>query len=440
MSLRLHLSVPCVRSFSTTASAFAVKGAKQKQSYKNKNSSGKKRRGPGSNKYFLDAVSHSNLHKKADAAVLEDLGKLTISEDGTLAFGSLVRYPSHILKTLYRFGSFQKTQFNEIHPEPLSVIRESTTGKLWDFLNSSVETSSKSNRLIITGDSGVGKSTAIAQFQALSKTKGSVVIPFTNLDSLLDGSSDFVFDQTSQKYSQPMANAKLLKKVRTGNEEELKEIKLENQDLSAWKTGDVTPETSLYEFLQLARSQKLKWNSGAVLEFAVKVLSEQVKYPVYLTVDNLSAFPKTPFTAYRNTSNEPLYFGDFQLASLITDLASGFRSFKKGGVVMATSGIHGEFDQTIPAVCGLVKPDPYSTQFQFDDVFAKKLVSNGGVKHLAVENLTLEESEVLVNFLVDSQVIPEEDGDLTRLAQAKYFLSGNGNPLALYKSCVLAYM
>lgn len=113
--------------------------------------------------------------------------------------------------------SFKPNQFNELFSNPTTLIRPIEDSKILKFYNSSLSNPSKNNRLILTGGKGVGKSTILSHFQALSVSNPSILLPISNADLLVDGSNDFKLNSETNLYDQPMFTKKFLKKFKNLN-------------------------------------------------------------------------------------------------------------------------------------------------------------------------------------------------------------------------------
>ncbi|ODV97222.1 hypothetical protein PACTADRAFT_48972 [Pachysolen tannophilus NRRL Y-2460] len=408
----------------------------------NSNAGGKKRKGSGNHKSFKDLIIASNFKQYAKQT---EGGQTLINEllpfiDSQQDFkiDEILSYPNQSLKSLYHFGSFNHNQYNEINFKPVSLSRNSTTVPILNFLKNSLNNCSINNRLIITGGKGVGKSTLLTQFQSLAKSSNSIILPISYCDSLIDGSNDFIYDQTLKLYHQPMYLTRLLNKIRKGNELELSLLKL-SKDVKISNIIFEANKTSLNEFLLKSKSMKLEFKFK-FFEILIEELSLQKKYPVYLTVDNFSAFASSPFTKYRNVNNKPIYFTDFSIAKNIIDFASGKKIFNRGGIVLSTSGIHRSND-TLNVALKKIEPDPYAPFYKFDPKLASILLENNGLKELNVPKFNKDELKIMLNYFCTNEIIEHENDlqDIEKLLNSKYILSGNGNPSEFIKSCVVNY-
>ncbi|VEU22313.1 DEKNAAC103646 [Brettanomyces naardenensis] len=449
-----------VRCFTTGQTSLAIAAARK--SFNKKASfdrSKHNRKGQGSEKTFVETLKSSNFKTTAkDAEILEKLPTLTVQN---LRLGEVVRYNDENLRKMFVSGSFKAHQFNELYSKPTTLIRPTETVKLADFYSNSIkEEHSRNNRLILTGPTGVGKSTALSQFQAmaLGTSGGAILIAVPNAESIVDGSSDFKYNNDTGLYDQQMLARTLLRKLIAANKDLLSEIKI-SADFVPVHGGKKQQETqkltkgksSVLDLALLGVGQQI--NSTHVFTTIVQELSTQTTYPVFITLDNLSAFVQFGMTAYRDTHNDPIYFQKLQIAKTLLDYLSGESTFAKGAIVAATRGSdkHSEND-TIPVGLGLKDPNLYKKFDNFDRNFAEVLAKNGGAKNLEVSKLSVDECRALLAHMISCDVIHNEyqmaeeleslgqEEYLRKLAERKYLISGNGNARLFLESCVLAYV
>ncbi|KAH3684802.1 hypothetical protein WICPIJ_004225, partial [Wickerhamomyces pijperi] len=150
-----------IRPFSSGSVSRAVYKSKSFSKKKTFDSS-KNRKGSGKDKRFNKVVLSVNYRKFAqDQKAYESLPEFSPE---TLYLDEVVRYKEPILKKLHIMGAFKPHQYNEVFSKPVTLSRKIETKKIDDFVAKSLTSSSKENRLIITGDKGVGKSTLLTQF------------------------------------------------------------------------------------------------------------------------------------------------------------------------------------------------------------------------------------------------------------------------------------
>lgn len=426
------------RSFHTTAAA-AV-GPQRKSFVRKKVTRKENHKGPGSVRNFQEEILEGNYKKTAsDANVIEKLPVFDLSKAG-----QVTQYGDDVRSRMYRAGSFKPQQFHELYSRPVTLVRQAETVQVADLYNKSLD---GYQRLLLTGPTGVGKSTLLAHLHSfVLSDPEAVLIPVSNAESLVDGSSDFKYNEKTGLYEQKMAARNLLKKIISINKPVLKSIQLSKPFPEA-KSAKV--ETLLDLAIQ---GQKARLNATQALVFLLEQLGEQTAHPVYLTIDNFSAFVQHTLTAYRDANNVQIYFGDLAIAKTLVDYLSGESVFAKGATVAATRGIDRHTkNNTIRVGLGLEEPNVYKKLSDYDPKLAQSLRSNN-LTNLEVSKLGVDEIEALLEHMFNCDVIHNEyqmsaeveqlgERDyLRKLAQRKYISSGNGNARLFLESCVLAYV
>lgn len=389
----------------------------------NKKKNGKPSKGPGSHMTYKEMTTKLGLNKDAPSLDLPLLPQAPVP--ATLyAYGNL--------RELHHLGSFNRFQFNELWKAPFSVSRQLTTGPLVELVQKAQAANSLANRLILLGEAGVGKTTLVSQFHSLAKLSKSVVIHFNDCEKLINGSNDYIFDSESSLYHQPMYLNKLFNKIKKGNLQELSDLKLSKG--YKFFQFSLSTKNNLVDLINVGKKLK-NGQKFAVWNLLIDELNVQSTYPVHLTVDNFSAIIKRPYTNYRDSQAQFIYFDQFTLAKFLIDHISGKSHFNKGSVLIATKG--GRQRQTLTVPLGLAEFDPYAKVTQFDSKLASYLQ---GLKYLEIPKFNKEELKVLLDQCLKSDLLKNDAlEDETKLLNGKYILSGNGNPYEFYKACVVNY-
>lgn len=363
----------------------------------------------------------------------------------TASLNKVSSYSNKQYKSLYHLGSFHKNQFNELFPKPVSLIRRDSTSKLIDRLQSE-----SNKKFILTGEPGVGKSTLLAQVHAFGCDSKSIVIHISYPELFLNGRSDFFYDEKLKEYVQPMYMKKLLRKILKSNDENvLRSLKLK----SDYKFPNADPKDSaikkhilltkgkntLHDLLSI---KTLGRNRGELFNGVVSELTGQKNFPVLFTVDNFSRILTSPFTSYKDAENKNISIFEFQLGRTILGIVSGEISFanKNSASVLAISGVD-RTNRTLPIALGKVPEDVYIKRHHYDPQMAE-ILKKGNVQEFEVPKLNKEEVRELMDFYFKSEILLKSDSQqnsLDKLADEKYFLSGNGNPRELLKSIVLMH-
>lgn len=432
--LRLKALQPVVaRGFHTTG---VVQAAVQKKApvkgYKKTNTT-KTSKSAGAGKLYYDYTSTQRLQKKAN-----EIPNLEVLE-GELKEGSVVRYNALQMKKLIIAGSFKPNQYNELFQTPISLVTEDTK-HMESFVKNASETSSKENKICFLGENGIGKSTLLAQTHGLISNLGdSIILPISYAYELVNGRTDFALDQQLEKYTQPMYLKHWLSKIRSINAEVLSKLPVTKDHSFEGNTRHksiVKAVPSRHTIFDLVKMQVTPRSRGKQLAAIIEELSKQDKIPVFLTVDNFSAFTSNHYTPYRDTTNKPLHVSKFQIASLVFDFASGEKSFKKGGVILSTS-TDDKPSLNLYGGLGLTKPDPYTSHGVYDRKLASKLNT---VTPYELHKFSKDDVANLVKKYIEADIFKKDDIEgksFETLVNQKYFLSGNGNPGELIKSVIM---
>lgn len=404
---------------------------------------------------FAHTAAFSKLHKNAPPLSTQlpgteifDIQSVFPSDSLTPANPTIYQYSSKAVKSLYHLGSFKPDQKNELFKEKATLIRDTSSSQVLNIIRSGESTPSSQNRFVITGDKGVGKSTALAQAHAIAIEKGYIVLHVPYARDLLSGSYDTALakksrlpeiegDEYTRVFNQPMYVKKLMRKFAKANEELLTSLSPSKEYVfeasRSFKQITFTPtDSTLYSMLKLGRVHIEKCEIfNAVLE----ELALQTKVPILFTMDDFNVFSHLQFAVNRDVNNNPIYHGELQIPRIFLDFISGSRTFKNGAILAALSSYKNGY--TIPHGLGQAEPYPYAKFNDYDPILAGKLLANGGVKTLEVTPFSLDETEKVLQYYSNGQVFFQSI--TPSLIQQKYFLSGNGNPLALIKSCTEVY-
>jgi small subunit ribosomal protein S29 len=382
----------------------------------------------GSIQNFRRTAAHSKFSKLAPEVPADGPGSQILSENAVTA-ATLYQYPVNVRKSLSIFGSFKRDQNHELFKERTTMIRESTSLPVLQIIEEGLASQSKNNRYCLIGERGVGKSTALAQAQALALLKGYVVIPIPNAELLVSGKSDALFNQKYNYFAQPMYVRSWMERIAKGNKQVLETIGLSQdfkQGSASFQAHTAKAVKSLYNFLLEGRRRR---DAFVIMDEFLEELTIQSQAPVLFTLDDINVFADRVYSANRNADNRPIYHGDLQVPKYFLQFMSGNRSFKNGAIIASTSGKF-KINDTITAGLGLSQPVAYSKINVYDHQLASRFK---GVKPLNVECYNLEETKAALDFFSNAKVIGSQVDD--RLVEEKYLVSGNGNPRELLRSC-----
>lgn len=455
-------------SVSATLHAAPVSGGKRKMKVGfKKETREKSQKGGVTHLKFRDAVRALNYENSAGDLASLNLGAL--SEESLSSLDSkVVVYDAKAKQSLKELGSFKKYQHHELFKEPLSMVTENTKKLSAEFI-SQLDSSSRNNRVCLVGDKGIGKSTLLAQAQAiaLSKYKGDVVLlHIDHAEKIVNGTSDYVFNPKAKFYHQPMNTKRWIKQLRSANKAVFQKMPLsEDISFSAKKVqyNLKKDQHSVYDFLLHNHDFGVAGPTSAFQFFMSQLKAHSLKFPVLASVDNFSGLVSQPYTAYFHPNMKPIHFTEFELGKMIQQLVSGELEFQRGGVLISESKDNGD-SKTLRTGLQLEEFDPYDKISECDSAYARTMRQNGGVRPFKVEKLTKEQARHLLkcwadtgvlqirdypskeSFREDNETSPEartskvgefavcEDPEqqLEKLVQSSYFVSG-GNPGQLLK-------
>lgn len=388
---------------------------------------------------FRDAVSNLGYEKFATPVELEPLQ--TVAEPGHLA-----KFAPAVLTKFASLQALQPYQQHEMFSEPITMSTSNTAALLEQVL-SKLDQGTKSNRVCLVGPKGVGKSTLLMQTIALTNSLDANTCPIYlhigNAQQLVDGSSDYFYNELLGKYHQPMFTKRWVWKLKQANAEVFKTLKL-LRDFSFEKDRKevklVAGESTVFDLVDKCHDFG-KYGSTGALQFLLGELEHHsASRPVIVTVDRANAVFDTPVTQYRHTDFSSVHVSEFELGSWLLALASGERSFAKGAVIFASTLDIGAHRKTLSVGLGLAPYQPYEKKFLFDLDIANALLANGGMKPLQVAPLSKEEATLLLNFYHKSGVLQSTQGetDLAKIIHNQFMMS-SGVPGYLVKGASLAY-
>lgn len=392
-------------------------------------------------KNWVDTMHTARLNRNAKEVSLPVFNSAKIDQ----SVNKVCDFSSSQLKSLHHLGSFKKNQYRELFSKPSSLIRKDSIGRL--IQNISNNKGSSSNRIIITGEPGVGKSTLLAQLHAYAIESKYLMINIPYPELFLNGRNDFFWDENLKSYVQPMYLKKLLSKILKGNNHELlssihlqKDYKFSFTTLSG--TQEVILQKGKHTLLDLLKCKVNPNLRGTQFRIFIDEIYSQAETPVLFTVDNFSRLLTSSYTAYRDTENRLIPTLKFQLGNTIMDIASGKIPFKnsKSTFVAAISGVD-RTNRTLPVGLKKLEEDIYIRQYHYDPVYAN-LLKQGNVEEFHLSKMNKDEVKLLLEYYSQCDILPvrdTKDKDTEKLLDEKFFISGNGNPRELLKSITLAY-
>jgi len=164
------------------------------------------------------------------------------------------------------FGQFQKGQ--------AATVTRTSSNKLINRLSSAADKPSKETRLLLNGSKGSGKSTIMLQAMSAAWQKNWIVIYLPRATELIDSTSPYAYNASTQTFHQPALSASLLSSILTANKKALSGISLEKEYETA--TGQKFAGDEKLDAL-MVRAAKDETISVGVLEIVLEVLSKQTQ-------------------------------------------------------------------------------------------------------------------------------------------------------------------
>lgn len=410
-----------VRAFSSHGPAFAkalnVLNKKGRQELREARQLAKKTKTEGKKKSKKGGLTHYRfkdavnvLRSESNTVPLESLG-VTSLDASDLQQGSIVSYSQTTLPILKGGRIFKKYQHHELFEQPISIVSRNTKFVLEDVLNN-YEKNTKDNRFFLSGERGVGKSTLLAQAQALALSKFNndvVLLHFELPENVINGTSDYLFNKEKGIYQQPMFTKRWIGKTRFVNEKIFRKMPLSRDfDVATEKSSfKLKKDThTVYDFL--ARSRDFTKASSA-FDFLIEQLQFHSKnFPVICTIDNFNGLVSETYTKYRHPDFKPIHVTEFEMGNYLLDLFNGDVSFQKGAVLASLSKSLPN-SKSLNVGLGIEEYDPYSKKWECDRVIAERLLKNGATPIVELQNLTSEEARTLVLFYNEAGVLKVRD-------------------------------
>ncbi|KAK9449371.1 mitochondrial 37S ribosomal mS29 domain-containing protein [Limtongia smithiae] len=345
-------------------------------------------------------------------------------------------YAPKTVDYLEKLGAVYPKQYFNLFSEAATIIRKEST-ELHAFLKAAKEsTPATATSVLLTGAAGSGKSVVLQQAIAFAQKEGYFVLHFPDAEDLVDGWVDFKAPEDgaeSTLYDQPMYLRRLMRRIADANglleREQVVptkkgkkvaeaapitdgpnlnfktvtsplssakltksyEFRFGRRDVVTLKAG----QNSIVDLIRLAASNTRNAVPGFKYLIDELMVEREVKIPILLSVDNISALAEQYYTAYRDTEYQRLRYTEFFLPKLLIDFISGSRKFPTGMTLAAVSGPRSSL--TMKHVFGTAAPyaymDPVKTKYD------PALVSALSAAHaIPIAPFSLQESDALLRY------------------------------------------
>ncbi|KAG8908625.1 hypothetical protein FRB99_004913 [Tulasnella sp. 403] len=370
------LTAECVRTFQSSAPSFAApkKPAKgmagkrvhrQSGSFTNKNKKGQSKdsSSPGPRRadaYGIVKLDHPLFKVEEATKPLPTFNPAELTEHSV---GTPVSFPNDKTSVIPFFGLPKSMeQENRLTSSPFSIIRKSTldvldkldqcgTGSQPKSPASKADSSSKSagpsaiaertNRFVITGPAGSGKSVLLLQAANYCALNGWIVYYVPYGISWVNSSTPYTYDYRSQLFHQHALAAEALSKILTFNQAKISKLRVMGDlPIPGGRAGAILKAGSPLETLA---QYGIKDPSVApqTLVLLFEQLGKQTEYPLLVAIDDFQALYST--TLYRDPQFKPVNSYHLSMPRLIMEYASGKRTIARGALLGATSNSNTTF-------------------------------------------------------------------------------------------------
>ncbi|KAG9231549.1 mitochondrial ribosomal death-associated protein 3-domain-containing protein [Amylocarpus encephaloides] len=293
---------------------------------------------PGERKALRKRVVLSNTNA-IEVQDLVDLNQETV--DGLLkenasgeytspVAGKVVGLPGTTVDSLRAIESFKTSQGWGLFRRPSLLVRKEAIDLTKSLVSAAKDQITQ--RLIIDGARGTGKSLMLLHAQAAAFAQGWVVINIPEARELVSATSDYapIPDTMPQLWTQPTFTSSWLEKIQKANKTQLDTLKMtKKHNLPI----EVPSEISLSRFLEIGVSDTdVAW---PIFQAFWDEMNAKDRPPMLLTMDSTSYV--MGMTEYRDKAINFIHSHDFVITKLFMDLFSGAIKMNNGGAVIAAT-------------------------------------------------------------------------------------------------------
>ncbi|WFD00369.1 hypothetical protein MYAM1_003117 [Malassezia yamatoensis] len=273
---------------------------------------------------------------------MSDLLELDASAISKSTLATPLAWTKMQLEAQSRFGLPQEIKRSQtIQPRPRTIIRSKSVS-LIDSLESANK--SASQRQLLIGELGCGKSTYILQSIAHALSAGWIVLYIPRAISLVDSSSPYAYNAALQTYLQPAIVDHLLSAMLDVNRKALKQVKI-NEALRVDNKEVFASGTTLDAVLdRTLKEHNSAFTRQLVLELVWSTLAKQSEVPVLVAVDDAQVLFGP--TLYRNPDFVPLQAYELAVPRSLLNIFISPREnahLKRGAVLATISMTHANF-------------------------------------------------------------------------------------------------
>ncbi|KAG0044769.1 37S ribosomal protein S23 mitochondrial [Gryganskiella cystojenkinii] len=335
--------------------------------------------------------------------------------------GQVLGLPSDVVPALSQiaYPTLLSEQFDLIKPAAL-VVRE-TTVDLLEKIDASMKTPSAESRIVLTGESGAGKSAVLLQAVSHCLSAGWVVIYVPKASAWMNSSYAYNKVANTTSFVQPLLASTLVGQIHSSNKAVLSKIVTSEPALVGRHEIAVgTPLSTLLE-----AGVKDQFAAQDAIEVFMKEMSAQKAIPTLIAIDEINSFFKP--TEYLSQDAKQLDPAHLKLPQLFLNYIAGKSSLSHGAVLAATSDTLLESkSEVLDVALGVKKVSPYKSLSQTIAPWTQ------GLTRYEVPNYTREEAKGVFDYYKKANVFfdaPSENLFLNK------FITSNGNPRKFFTAC-----
>ncbi|KAG0309076.1 37S ribosomal protein S23 mitochondrial [Dissophora globulifera] len=335
--------------------------------------------------------------------------------------GKVLGFPAAVIPALSQtaYPTLLNEQFALVKPAAL-VVRESTVSLL-ERIDKAMKTPSEKSRIVLTGESGSGKSALLLQTVSHCLSAGWVVIYVPKASTWMNSSFAYNKVPKSTAFVQPTLASALVGQILNVNKSALSKIII--PETVPVGRHEVAKGTSLASLLE--SGVKGQFAAQDVMEVFMKQIGAQKEIPTLIAVDEINSFFRP--TQYMNQEGKELDPEHLKLPQLFLEYISGKSTFEHGAVIGATSdALLANKSEVLEVALGIKDVSPY-----------KKLSSSlmawaQGLARIEVPNYTAAEAKGVLEYYKKGGVF--YDAPSEAYFQSKLITSG-GNPRKFFTAC-----
>ncbi|KAF9897421.1 37S ribosomal protein S23 mitochondrial [Lobosporangium transversale] len=361
---------------------------------------------------------NEKYYKAAIPVKVEEFLPSTATKDN---IGKVLGIPSVVTPALSQtaFPTFLNEQFALVKSAAL-VVRESTVDLL-ERVDKAMKTPSAQSRIVLTGESGSGKSAVLLQAVSHCLSAGWVVIYVPKASTWMNSSFAYNKVPGSTSFVQPLLASNVAGQIHGANKSTLNGIVVSENAMIGHQ--EVAKGTTLSALLEIA--VKNQFAAQDVMELFLKELGAQKGVPTLIAVDEINTFFRP--TEYLNQDAKALNPEHLKLPNLFLRYISGKNSLSHGAIVTATSETHWpRKSETLDVSLGVKVVSPYKKLSQ------TILPWTQGFTRFEVPNYTRPEAKGVFNYYKKGNIIYDAPSEALFLNK---FITSGGNPRKFFTAC-----